>query len=183
MTKYYKATLPTGAVFTRTSVRVYSHMVVAVYDAAEERLACERQHRGTWKLNLKYRQECATGAHKSTPFQSERWTAEQNAREVVETDKRNAAQKAHAQELLDKGVEAIVAEELAAYDERRLTDKFASADRTEFYRDAGWCGRLDLAEKLATSVMKHTELAWILDSVEITKEEYAAIKKAQKVKK
>lgn len=186
MTKFYKVTLPTGATFTRTTVsRSYSHMVVAVHSVASERRGAEQSTRDYFKRNHKYYEEIVRGGHKEQPippsgFHPTRGMTDpaNYAAYVARIDANNAQRVIDSTEWLAKGVEGMVAEALAKFDANLATSKYLSADRTERYYDAGWCGRLDLAEKLASTVGR----PWIMDTVEITKEEYAALKKAAKAK-
>lgn len=187
MTKFYKVTLPTGATFTRTTAnRSYSHMVVAIYRVASERARAEQAARDTWKMNLKYTQECAAGGHRAQVIEASGFHPDHGysdpvkyAAYVARQHGLDVEQKAHALAKLAHGVEGAVADRLAQFDAAIATSRYNSADGTEFYRDAGWCGRLDLAEKLAATVSN----PWIMDTVEITKEEYTALKKAAKAKK
>lgn len=132
-TKYF-ATLH-GHTFTRGSTRVYTHMVVAHVNLVAAREQAVVDAVKGWDRDLQWFQDVADGKprpgygnHPATP------------RTQDEID----AAKAH----LARGKEGFVDQEMVDYD-RYAANYLKSADGVSHVYDAGWCGRPDLAAKLA----------------------------------
>lgn len=177
MTTFYTATTPEGHVFKRsTANRTYTHMVVAVYSVRSQRAACEANTREDYRRSVKYYREMAAGQHPAHPtpvdgFHPSHGMADpvKYAAYVAECDARSAKNVTDAHAWLALDVEARVVAALAAFDAGRAADTYKNADGTLFYRDAGWCGRPDLAQKLAATTMKTAHDCMILEAVEVTK--------------
>lgn len=134
-----------GRTFTRTSPRTYTHAVVVKGNVYADRERCERQTRETWTMNLAYHQAKAAGTSRFLERSS--WESpEAHQARVTETQAKAAA-------YLDGGVEAEVLRQLAAFDLRLKADLakgFKLDDDGTYWSCAGWCGRPDLAAKLAS---------------------------------
>lgn len=121
----YTATDANGAIHTRKSERGYSHTVV--YRNVKSEVMAQMQDAGwvkTDRSNYDYSVKLATGNHT--------WTCV--------TEKEIAKAKAIVENFTK---EEYVADELAK--------RIASAENYDYttWFNAGWCGRLDLAQKLA----------------------------------
>lgn len=133
------ATLPNGEVITRTTARTYTHVVVYTISEAKAMAAAwntdiERQER----KNFSYYSHCATGQHEHTRPRADAPQWEIN----------NAATyRKQAQYILDgfPTVEAFLADRKARSEEQARKQIDAG------WHIAGWCGRPDLASKLAAS--------------------------------
>lgn len=121
----YFATDANGKTHTRNSDRVYTHTVVYRHIKSEAMAAAHSDH---WKSldanNYEFDVAIATGNHNYTTI----------------TADRVAACKAR--------VEAFTMDEYVA---NSLAERVARVEATDFtvWHNAGWCGRLDLAQKLA----------------------------------
>lgn len=132
------ATLPNGEVITRTTARTYTHVVVYTISEAKAMAAAwtpeiERQER----KNFSYYSHCATGQHEHTRPRADAPQWEIN----------NAATyRKQAQYIIDgfPTVEAFLA------DRRARSEGHARKSIDVGWHIAGWCGRPDLASKLAS---------------------------------
>lgn len=172
MTTHYMTTLD-NVTFTRTTAnRTYTHMVVGKTNIAQARVNAEKSARTYWETSLSYMQERAEGKHPAhiTPvsgFHESYGMADpvKYAAYVAECDKQSAKRVVDALAWLAIGEEGLVAQYLADFDARRAKSTNISADGQDFLWDAGWCGRLDLAHKLAAK----TPRAVVLEVVEVPK--------------
>lgn len=126
-----------GFTFTRKSHRTYTHAVLVQQSKAADREACEREARRYWHVNLSYQLECAAGKNPTAKRFPDQYPPE-----------RLEADRVDAQAWLDKGENGHVADALARHDARAVEVK-TMADGDTYFSCAGWCGRLDLAGKLA----------------------------------
>ena len=133
------ATLPNGEVITRTTACTYTHVVVYTISEAKAMAAAwtpeiERQER----KNFSYYSHCATGQHEHTRPRADapQWEINNAA-----TCRRNGA------EILAQfpTVEAYLAGQKAR------NEGHARKQIDAGWHIAGWCGRPDLASKLAAS--------------------------------
>jgi hypothetical protein len=127
----YTATDANGVIHTRNSDRVYTHTVVYLndYDAA-----LAGAHTKSWaqldRSNFEYYQKLVSGNHSYT--------------HVSEKEIASAKEKLEA----TPTVELYLAAELAARVARIEANK-ANGYYKQYF-NAGWCGRLDLAQKLVS---------------------------------
>lgn len=129
--KIHTATIE-GHTVTRTSVnRTYAFAIIHKYNVADTRARNEASVRASWKMNLAYYQKKAAGGmyHYNNGCAPTRIAADEQA---------------WAQAILDKGVEATVAERLDAFD---AENRSMAADGIHAYGGANWASRRDLAEK------------------------------------
>lgn len=133
MTTHYIATYD-GCTFKRsTANRTYTQMVIVRNDIAQCRIEMEKAARNTFARDFDWYTQMARGYWvyngKNTPFSAE---------EIAE-----------GKALVAGGVEKYVESRLADFDAtmRKIPNK--SSDGKSYYSDAGWCGRYDLAHKLA----------------------------------
>ena len=161
MTTHYEAKLD-GVTFTRsTKTRTYTHMVVGKYSIANSRAQAEKQVRQYWKTNLKYYQDCAAGKHPQVPGSPKDWhvgygmlddagnTMAKWDAYVAECKSQSEERQQAAALWVSKGVEGHVADRLADFDAHIKQANNISSDRLYTLCDMGWCGRPDLAKKLA----------------------------------
>ncbi|MGQ6590195.1 hypothetical protein ACUNEO_25630 [Serratia sp. IR-2025] len=127
-TKYF-AIDANGARHTRTSARTYTHMVVVLCSQTKlrEQLSSEANRIIHARNHAFYCKEAATPP----------------APNMGESPKRRAFYNEVAAMTCEQYVNKRVAEELAELNAK------GSGEYEDFYRDFGWCGRLDLAQKLA----------------------------------
>jgi|688.fasta_scaffold292526_4 hypothetical protein len=137
------ATLPNGEMITRTTERTYTHVVVYTINEAKMMAACwvpdqEKQER----KNFKYYVECAAGEHEHryAPAGSDQWKID-NA----------ATYRKQAQDIIAEfpTVEAYLAGRKAK------AEYYARKQIGAGWHVAGWCGRPDLAQKLAAGGCHH----------------------------
>lgn len=119
-----------GFTFTRKSHRTYTHAVLLQGSVAADRERCRRDAHRYWHTNLEYHQHAADGL----PCPGSRYT--------VTPD-----QQAQSKAILEAGEDGYVAQRLAQHDSRAKPSTLADGDT--YFTCAGWCGRLDLAGKLA----------------------------------
>jgi hypothetical protein len=137
----YRVTLPDGSEITRTTDRVYTHVVVYT-ESLEKRLAHARSPdwQKTERKNHAYYAKIAlhgdgTGTAYDLPAVGEPdWRTENRARCVAD---------AKAFIAKHPTVETYIAERLAERED------YAHRAADGGYSLAGWCGRADLAQKLA----------------------------------
>lgn len=152
----YTATDANGTIHTRKSDRGYSHTVV-FRSVKSEKLAnaVDKGWRNLDANNYKFELSIANGSHVLyvTPvgsYHSSRDAAYIAADQKAQND-RNAERVAKA--------EAFIAAnpDKAAYLEAEELKRIASAENADYttWFNAGWCGRLDLAQKLAA---KYTDV-------------------------
>lgn len=177
MTTHYTAQLD-NVTFTRsTQNRTYTHCVAYRKDIALERAQAERNANERWDTNLQYHQDLVSGkspAHitPATGFHASYGAADAQgnptvkyAEYVAKQNLRHAETVARAQAELDRGRIATVLSDLAVFDARVATSSIVSSDGKDFIYEAGWCGRPDLAQKLAAQYSR----AVILDAVVVAK--------------
>ncbi|TJV68607.1 MAG: hypothetical protein E5X76_28925 [Mesorhizobium sp.] len=146
----YIAIDPNGVEHTRTTDRIYTHIVVAQRSkAAALASANDKGWRATERSNYEYAQKIAAGDDPypaRTYMSADRFTAEQIAEEQARVDAENA--KRLAQALADTSVT------LERYHLDRLAERVARAEAGDYvsYVNHGWCGRHDLALKLAAKI-------------------------------
>jgi hypothetical protein len=139
------ATLPNGEVIDRTTARTYTHVVVYTINEAKMMAACwvpdqEKQER----KNFKYYVECAAGEHEHryAPAGSDQWKID-NA----------ATYRKQAQDII---AEFPTVEDYVA-GRKAKSEYYARKQIDGGWHIAGWCGRADLALKLAKSRVHHAE--------------------------
>lgn len=126
-----------GFTFTRNSPRTYTHAVLVQGSVAADRERCERDARHSWHLNLSYHLDRAACRNPLATKYPEQYTPER-----IEADR------AESQEHLDEGEAGFVARALKRFDSY-AADRKTMDDGDTYFTCAGWCGRLDLAGKLA----------------------------------
>jgi hypothetical protein len=140
----YSATDANGLVHTRTSARVYTHMV-AVRPSYDYAISRARRHGKNDASNFAenfayYTQQIAQGGYYTTPqsWHTPESFAAENARHVE-----RAIEALHGAATADEYAAIMIAKAVADVE----------AKKAEGYYDtlgsAGWCGRPDLADKLA----------------------------------
>lgn len=152
----YTATDANGTVHTRKSDRGYSHTVV-FRNVKSEKLA-DAVHKGWRNLdanNYKYEASIADGSTVLyiTPagsYHASRDAAYIAADQKAQTEK-NAERVAKAQAFIAANPDK------AAYLDAEELKRIASAEKADYttWFNAGWCGRFDLAQKLAA---KYTDV-------------------------
>lgn len=152
----YFAIDPNGERHTRSSERVYSHAVVYKDDYAKELAnASDKGWTKTDRSNFDYNSRIAAG---NDPYPHQHWdrvayafhekTDEWIAAHDARMDRENAERLADAKA-------AIEGHDAASYCEAKRLARVAkieakkAAGGYDVFRCAGWCGRLDLAHKLA----------------------------------
>lgn len=142
----YTATDPNGVVHTRKSERTYVATVVYQLDReAYYTNARSERTRYLHKRNGQYNLDCiANGKHLShMGFKHYASDAERQARDVADSKERLAG--------------ATTADE---YADMRVAEELARLDATDWtiWHNAGWCGRMDLAVKLAAKFCTPTRI-------------------------
>lgn len=136
-----------GFTFTRNSAgRAYTHVVLVRGSAAADRARAEAEARRYWSRNLEHRQETAAGTSEYVTGYS--WMSAEARAKLAATE--GVERQAQAVAELEAGEEGMVAAWLARHDRQQAGRKLA-ADGDTYYASAGWCGRPDLAAKLAAS--------------------------------
>lgn len=165
---HYTATDPNGAVHKRsTDRRVYTHTVVFLpsYEA-DMANATHKDWAKTDASNFNYYTRSAAGLNAPRNYRAEhpdKWTAEEIAESQAWSDEENAKRIARGREetsghTLESYIAAKRAERVQFIEDRKAAGYYRT------YQNAGWCGRLDLAQKLAT---KHGPSAVILEAKEV----------------
>lgn len=126
-----------GFTFTRNSHRTYTHVVLVQQSKAEDRVSCERTARGAYHANLRYHTACAEGRNPTAARFPDTYTPER-----IEADR------IESQAWLDLGEQGHVDAALARLSDYTATQQTLD-DGDTYFTCAGWCGRLDLAGKLA----------------------------------
>jgi len=149
-TKYH-AIDANGTKHTRSTERTYSHTVVARYSRAEHmaratRPAWTESDGNNWDYNFRI-------ANGNDPYPAKNYladhpdmySAEKIAQGQVRADEDNAKRVAQSVGLVSVTREQYIANQLAA--------RIAAVEATDFtvYHNLGWCGRYELAVKLANS--------------------------------
>lgn len=156
-TKYF-AIDANGERHTRSSERAYSHMVVFKDDFAREMaLSTDKSWAKQDARNFDYYARIAAGndPYPSTNFRAEhpdRFTADEIAESQARADAENARRLADAKEKTDghdaaSYIAACKADRIARLEAKKAKGAF------DIFRCAGWCGRLDLAQKLAAKTI------------------------------
>lgn len=126
----YTATDANGVIHTRNSDRVYTHTVVYLHDYTADLAGARNESwKKTDRSNYRYYQKLISGDHGFSC--------------ITEADVAKA--RGHVEGLTE---EAFVAREVA-----RRVDRVETNKANGFYKkyfNAGWCGRLDLAQKLVS---------------------------------
>lgn len=128
----------TGKVYTRTTARTYTHMVLRRVDIPAARREREANARHMHKVNSNHYGKLAQGVHELAAKYPSQFSPERIAKEVAE-----------AQEWMAMGVEGHVAAALAKFDALPHHVEALAAGRDFYYYDNGWCGSLALAQKKA----------------------------------
>lgn len=161
----YSATDANGTVHTRSTDRTYTHTVVAQLNRAE---LMERALSKAWAKsdgdNYDYAVECAAGTHRHVTHVTDRagyhvsYTDEQVAGFQEAQRAENAKRIASA-----KLIVAISREEHIAAEQAK---RVASVEATDFeaFHNLGWCGRRDLAVKLAAKTGEYYRNIMILEA-------------------
>lgn len=126
-----------GFSFQRKSLRTYTHAVLVPVSKAARRASAETGARRDWTTNLAYQQAVASGNNPN----AKRFPAQYTPERLAEDSEK-------AQAWLDKGVEGLVAEALALFDSRSAGWEL-DTDGDTLWTLSGFCGREDLARKLA----------------------------------
>lgn len=131
-----------GFTFTRTSKgRVYSHAVLVQEDLVEDRKRADRNGRESFRRQVNYYTGLSNGFDKVADDFPARYTADLRAQRIAD-----------ANAWLAKGEGGHAAEAVAWFDARQAkTPTKTLADGRTYFTCAGWCGREDLARKLASS--------------------------------
>lgn len=150
----YIATDAAGAVHMRKTERVYTHTVVVLpnyeHDVANVMSTGWEKHEVN---NDRYYRAIAAG-NDPVPSQNwaaknpDKWTPEQIAEQQVHVDKENANRLAKAQAYV--AANPTFADYIVNERARRLAaiEKAKAEGHYDRWRNAGWCGRPDLAQKL-----------------------------------
>jgi len=147
-----------GHTFKRNSQsRAYTHAVICTKSVELTRKQAEQSARSTWLLNLDYDKELASSDGKiySTFADGSPCVYDVSPEKIEAAKQRLAA-----------GEEAYVAERLAEHDAREANSP-RTRDGRSFVWCQGWCGRIDLAFKLAGSVNKNGIGANIVEAVKV----------------
>jgi hypothetical protein len=169
MTTHYIATID-GCTFKRsTAGRTYTHMVVVESNIVLQRKEVAERAAKEFADNLDWFNQQARGW----------WFYDGNRTQAPEKILFSAEEIADGKAKIAAGVEGFVANKLANFDAAIAKHSRKSSDGKSTYGDAGWCGRADLAQKLAA---KYTtgQFAHITDRVHILPA--VKVEKAPKVK-
>lgn len=132
-----------GQVFKRTSAnRIYRYVVLGPVSLAHNLARAEKDARRNWQVNQDYHREYVAGTSRYLAAPEWARTDDQKRAHIASCDRQIAASK----EWLAQGEEGLVA------DYRRRTEiewRRSFPDRDAGWCCRGWCGRLDLAQKLA----------------------------------
>lgn len=155
---------PNGTVHTRTSDRrEYTHTVVYQHDkAALMAYATGSDWTKSDGNNFDYRRECAAGTHpnvtKVTP--ADKFHSSYTAEKIAEFQQ--AQREMNAKIIADAKVETD-GKTREQYIAERQAERVARVEAEDFtiWHNAGWCGRLDLAQKLAAK----SAYAWVRSTI------------------
>lgn len=132
-----------GHTFTRGSKRrTYTHAVIVTSLVSEARDAAIKNGRYAYRLNVAYHTALANGTSEFLKRNGHKFAE-------VDDDKRIADAKAW----LERGEQGEIDRHLRAVDESKCN---RTPDGLCFVHCAGWCGRLELAQKLAGTVKDGT---------------------------
>lgn len=130
-----------GKTFKRVSKgRTYTHMVVVVESIASQRARAERRARDNWAMNLGHRTQIANSAE----GERYRYSDGTLSRSAITEEERQ-----HARDIIAKGEQGMVDQDLRDFDESMAEHGWKTEDGLGTMYSAGWCSRLDLAQKLA----------------------------------
>ena len=126
-----------GRSFTRKSHRTYTHAVLVPVSKAARREEAASDARRVWKTNLAWQQSTVDGTNPHFAKYPEQYTPE-----LLEKERQDAAA------WLANGEDGMVADALARFD-ARAAEWELDADGDTLWLLSGFCGREDLARKLA----------------------------------
>lgn len=137
-----------GHTFTRTSkTRVYTHAVIVAYDIEVERARTAQFARDSFKANRSYYEKLANDPVYVGKFGN----GQTYTKEISDSER------AGARAWLDLGEDGHAKKAVEGFD-KSLTGCELSSDGTSYYGVAGWCGRADLARKLAAQSSRRTHI-------------------------
>jgi hypothetical protein len=147
-----------GHAFKRSSQnRIYTHTVIVGVNISVARDEAKLSASASYEMNLKWHQSWLDG------------TCEYLVKASYDTQERHDADvKQHietATRVVNGGLEGAIAESLARFD-NEMSNSLISTDGTMFYYNAGWCGREDLAIKLASQKLKAGRKSFIVSVVQ-----------------
>ncbi|SCX31105.1 hypothetical protein DSM25558_5121 [Agrobacterium sp. DSM 25558] len=156
----YFAIDPNGKTHTRNTERSYSHTVVYRQDKAEKlAFAMHKDWHKTDGRNYDYDALCAAGthAHVTTVTPASGFHASYTAEQIAA---RQEAQREENADRIAKAKASIGTMTRAEFIADQQARRVASAEKADYttYFNAGWCGRLDLAQKLAAKFAGSTIL-------------------------
>lgn len=181
--KYFIATDSAGALHTRaTASRAYTHTVVGL-PSLEKAMTDALAPWAVDTSNYEYFRKIAMtngDYHARTCYRTaDKWTPEQIAEEKASVDAANAKRLAEARDILDR------CPTLAAYRAQKQVERVAAvrANETKGYYarwvNIGFCGRFDLAAKLAAKPAGYYAKVEVLECREATKAEFVAAKRGE----
>lgn len=136
-----------GCVFKRGSVsKRYSHAVINQWDIAQARTERGLEASKNWKRNLAYFQSWVDGTCEF--FAKPSYRSEEDHKRMVWESISNA------KAWIALGELGHISESIEAFDDS-MKNSHVSSDGKSFYGCAGWCSRLDLAQKLAARTHGH----------------------------
>lgn len=132
-----------GATFKRTSAnRIYSHAVIVTTLIADRMADAEQGGRADYKMNFKFYAQLADGTSEFLARNGNQFPRGKDDDRIQE-----------AQAWLDRGEQGEIDRHVRA-EQDYIAKAPKTADGLSVITCAGWCGRYDLAQKLAGSV-KH----------------------------
>lgn len=134
-----KHRLPDGTVATRSTARAYSHVVIARHDLVKRRAKAGRLSEVDYSNFAFYQKEIATGVGGTYSHANGLMS-----RPLSQADYDYAVERVAGCETAQQYAEKCRDERLAGHDAR-----YGTAGAGEWFVE-GWCGRADLAEKLAS---------------------------------
>lgn len=164
MNKYTATHAATSFTFKRNSAnRTYTHTVLVFTNIAAERAAAEKDAADCFDSNVSYYTAVVNGTddHAAGKYDADYATQPDDfsmypgnptytaGKARASHDERAAERVQGAKKWLALGRDGYVAERLARFDASLAASKNISKDGKDFVRNAGWCGRADLAGKLA----------------------------------
>jgi hypothetical protein len=147
----YFATDANGNIHTRNSDRVYTHTVVYRNSKSKQLEAAKSAEcRKMDGRNYDYAVECAAGTHQhvTTITPASGFHASYTAEYIAD---RQEAQRAENEIRIARAKADIGTMTRVEYQDAKEANRVAKVEATDFtiWHNAGWCGRLDLAQKLA----------------------------------
>lgn len=168
-----------GAAHTRSTAREYTHTVVGL-PSLEKAMTDALSPWGVDASNYEYFRKIAmtNGDYLAQACYrtADKWTAEQIAEEKASKDAANAKRLAEARDLLDR------CPTLAAYRAQKQVERVAAVEKSkaegayEKWVNIGFCGRLDLAQKLAAKPVGYYAKTAVLECRPATPAEIKANK-------